>query len=224
MLEATVTSGNNIPGVYEVEQRPVLRIPFESSIDAYVKIGYRDYVGASPAIGSISNRESRGGLDLSQDINIKFSDRVFSGQEWTMMWWMYPENAVQWHNIGSTEAATTEQNTMLIQYDVSTFQGYFFINYPTGVPNNKWYRSKLTLTQNAWNHFTVTWKNGVLTSYKNGVKVATVNTSIFTGFGKYKWALAQNKNRRGTLADLMFFNEELTQEEVKEFMAMYAEV
>ncbi|AGX01837.1 hypothetical protein CF95_gp115 [Erwinia phage PhiEaH1] len=201
---------------------PILRIPLESSLDTYVKDGYEDFVGMLPAsVGTIGSRESRGGLDLSQDISIKFSDNVFSGAEWTMSWWMYPENAIDWHNVGSTEVSSSSQNTMLIQYNTSTYQGYFLINYPSGTGQSEWYRSKLTLTQNTWNHFALTMKNNVLTSYKNGVKVATLNTRVFTGFGKYNWAVSQNKDRRGLMSNLMFFDKALSAADVLKAMAIY---
>lgn len=202
---------------------PLFHAPLEDNFFVNIKDGYEEFVGFISAEGIISTRDGRAGVDLSQPFNVELSDRVISGPEWTMCWWVYPENLPDWHNF-CTSTGTGNANTMLLQYNHNTYGGYFMINYPSGTSHSQWYRTKLEPTIGVWNHFAMTWKNNTLTSYKNGEVVSTVNTRQLSGFGTYNLKMDSGSNKQGTISNWMFFDKELNESQVKTAMAIYKTV
>lgn len=222
MIEMLTIGGSGDGQQIVVEQGPVLWAPLENSMNVYTKKGYEEYVGFTKSKATLRSMDSRGGIDLSQPIDVEFSDRVFSSPAWTMCWWMFAENLINWHNIGSG-MGPGNNNTMLIQFGDTPYynNSYFMINYPSGSADAQWYRTRLAPDLNAWTHLAITWDSGVLKTYKNGVLVNTQNTNIFSGFGNYNWRLAEGPTRQGLLSNLMFYDEALDEAGVLDAMNMF---
>lgn len=222
MLELLTVSPDSWKEIV-VDQEPILRFPLENNFNVYTKTGYKDYNGVANSDGTLGTRGGRAGIEIGQASDVLFSDRVFSSPAWTMCWWMYRDNANNWHNIGSG-LGPGNANTMLIQFgDMPIYNnGYFLINYPSGSADDQWYRTRLSPTPlYVWSHFALTWDNGVLKSYKNGSLVATVNTRTFTGFGVYNWKLHTASSQNGLISNLMFYDKALDLAGIQEAMSIY---